>query len=441
MPTRLRGLARTLRAAVGAPLFREFLRFGSSSVAVQVSRVASGLVVAALLGPATWGAWYLLNLIIAYGALTQLGAMNGMNREVPSALGRDDPDEALALRRTALGVVLVSTTSASMLLVLAALLVPGVVSLTELALMLALLAAHQLFGYATTTLKATTRFTVVARLQVAMALTYPLLTVSGAWAFGLVGFIVAQVMTYALICALAARSPEVVYRPRFAWPRAKALIAIGFPIMLVGLVNTFFATVDRWVVAAFLGTEPLGHYSLAIMALGAVGLLPQVIAQQFYPRVAFAWSARSDPDELRRMAAMHRKLTFLAVIPVVTVLLLLLPAAVRAYLPAYTPGIPALMVTMFVPVVSAVGQGYGGILHMLNKQTWLLGAIILAALVNVGLSALLVGPFGLVGVAYGTILAFALYSGSRVVLGAIALRRVSGRQAADVGRAHDARRA
>ena len=441
MPTRLRGLGRTLRAAVGAPLFREFLRFGSSSIAVQVSRVASGLMVAALLGPATWGTWYLLNLIIAYGALTQLGALNGMNREVPSALGRDDPDEALALRRTALGLVLVSTSAVSLLLLLAAWLVPGVVGLSELVLMLVLLGAHQLFGYATTSLKATTHFTVVARLHVAMALTYPLLTISAAWAFGLVGFIVAQVMTYALLCALAARSPHVIYRPRFSWPRSRALIAIGFPIMLVGLVNTFFSTVDRWVVAAFLGTEPLGHYSLAIMTLGAVGLLPQVIAQQFYPRVAFAWSARGDPDELRRMAAMHRKLTFLAVIPVVIVLVLVLPSAVRAFLPAYTPGIPALMVTVFVPLVSAVGQGYGGILHMLNRQTWLLAAIIAAALVNGALSALLVGPFGLVGVAYGTLLAFALYSGSRVVLGAIALWRVSSRHPGDVGGAHDGRRA
>jgi len=74
-----------------------------------------------------------------------------------------------------------------------------------------------------------------------------------------------------------------------------------------------------------------------------------------------------------------------------------------------------------VPVVGAVGQGYGSVLHMLDRQSWLLIAIIVSALVNVGLSLLLVGPFGLVGVAYGTLGAFACFSALRVALGAKAL--------------------
>ncbi len=424
MRPRLEALAGKARAAAGHALFREFLGFGSSSIVMQLSRVASSLVVAALLGPAQWGSWFLLNLIVLYGALTQLGAMNGMNREVPAALGREDPDEALALRRSALGVVLVTTAAVSLLLLLLAALVPGVVDLADLGLVLVLLAAHQLFGYATTTLRATTRFTAVSRLQFAMALVYPIFAIGGAFAYGLQGFILGQALSYASLCLLATRDPQVIYRPQLGLERARPLIAIGFPIMLVGLVNTLFTTVDRWVVAGFLGTEPLGHYSLAIMALNAVGLLPTVIAQQFYPRLAFAWSARSDTSELRGMASLHRRLTFAAVIPVITVLLLVLPSAVRAFLPAYTAGIPALMVTMFVPVVSSVGQGYGGILHMLNRQTWLLGAISLSAAVNFGISAALAGPFGLIGVAYGTLAAFGLFSLLRVLLGALALRRV-----------------
>ena len=421
---RLWELLRTAHTAMRATVFQEFMRFGSSSIVVQVSRVASDLIVAALLGPAIWGAWYLLNLIIAYSALTQLGAMNAMNREVPSALGRADPEEAVRIRRTALGVVLVSTSFLSLMLLLSVALVPSSVAVNELILVLALLAAHQLFGYASTTLRATMRFSTLAHLQLTLALVYPILTIGSAWAYGLPGFIVGQLLTYAAVCVLAARSSEVVYRPTFEWSKAKTLVAIGFPIMLVGLVNTLFTTVDRWVVAAYMGTEPLGHYSVAIMALGAVALLPQVIAQQFYPRIVMAWSARGDPSELRRVATTQRRLTFVAVVPVVVVSIVVLPPVVQALLPAFAPGIPALMITMFVPVVSAVGQGYGGILHALNRQTWLLGAIVVAAIANVSLSTLLVGPYGLVGVATGTLASFAILAGSRVVLGTIALRRV-----------------
>lgn len=424
MSPALKALADKVRAAAGNPLFREFLNFGSSSIFMQGSRVASGLVVAGLLGPAAWGSWYLLNLIIAYGALSHLGATSGMNREVPAALGRDDAAEAAALRHTTLGVVVASVAAASLLLLVAAALVPGVIGLRELGLMLMLLAVHQIFDYTTTALRATTRFVVVARLQFAMAVAYPAFAIAGAWTFGLEGFIVGQALAYALVCVLGAQSPEVTFRPRLGRARAKALIAIGFPIMLVGVVSTLFATVDRWVVAGFLGAESLGHYSLAIMSFGAVGLLPQVIYQQFYPRVAFAWSARGDRQELRRLARLHRNLTFAAVAPVVAVLVIIAPPAVRTLLPDFSPGIPALMITMFVPVVSAIGQGYVSILHVLDRQAWLLGAIAASATVNVAVSAVLVRPYGLAGVALGTVLAYALFGVLRVVLGEHALRRV-----------------
>jgi O-antigen/teichoic acid export membrane protein len=424
VPARLRAFATTIRAAAGAPLLREFLGFGSSSVVMQGSRVVSGLVVAGMLGPATWGWWYLLNLIVAYGALTQLGALNGMNREVPAALGRGQAGAAADLRRTALGVVFAGTGTASLVLVAVAALMPGVIALAELGSMLVLLLAHQGFHYAATSLKATTRFATVARLQFGMALIYPLFAVTGAWAYGLPGFIAGQVATYLVLSLLAGLSREVSYRPRLQFARARSLVGIGFPIMLVGLVHTLFSTVDRWVVAVFLGAVPLGHYSLAIMALGAVGLLPQVIAQQFYPRVAFAWSARGDLAEMRHLANQARRMTLAAVTPVVAVALLVLPPAVRAFLPEFAPGVPALSITMFVPVIATIGQGYGGILHMLDRQTWLLGAILACAVVNVAVSALLVGPLGLVGVAIGTLVAFACYAAVRVVLGARAMRLV-----------------
>lgn len=427
MRDRLRALVPSIRSAVGRPIFREFLSFGGSSIAVQGTRVGAGLVVAAMLGPETWGTWYLLNLIVAYGSLTHLGALNGMNREVPAALGRGDAEGAVTVRRTALGVTVLGTGTVSILLLLSTIILPGFVDAAAMALMLLLLAAHQAFGFAATSLKSTTRFDALARLQLVSSISYPSLTIAGAWALGLPGFILGQVGAYLVLCLLAWRSAKVDFTFRFDARRASSLVKIGFPIMLVGLVYVLFSTVDRWVVTAYLGTVSLGHYSLAIMALGAVGLLPQVVAQQYYPRVAHAWAARKDTDELRRLASEVRNMTFVSVVPVIVGLLIIVPPAVRALLPAYAPGVPALLVTMFVPAVSAIGQGYGGVLQILNRQVWLLAAILLAAMLNLALSALLVTRLGLVGVALGSLASFLFYSLSRVSLGALALRREEAR--------------
>jgi O-antigen/teichoic acid export membrane protein len=417
-----RGPLAALRAAARAPMFREFLRFGASTVGVQAARVGAGLVVAASLGPTLWGWWYLLNLIVAYGSLTHLGALNAMNREVPAALGRGDGAAADDLRRVALGTVIVGTGAASVLLLLAAWGAAGIVPVREVALMLMLLGAHQAYEYAAMTLKATTRFQALSSLQFVSVASYPLLAIAGAAALGLEGFILGQVLSYALLSVLARRGAGVSYAPRFDVAAARPLVAVGFPIMLVGLVYALFSSVDRWVVVAFLGAESLGHYALAIMALGAVSLLPQVVAQQYYPRVAHAWAARRDTAELRRLATQVRNMTFASVLPVVAVLIVVVPPAVRWLLPAFAPGIPALLVTVFVPLVNAIGQGYGGVLHMLDRQVWLLYAIAAAAALNAALSAALVGPLGLVGVALGSLIAFAFYGVARVVLGTLALR-------------------
>jgi len=420
---RLNALVAKVRSPSEKSFLREFVRFGSSTGFVQVSRVVSGLVVAAIVDPAAWGNWYLLNLIIAYGALTQLGALNGMNREVPSALGRGRVTEAVDLRRSALGVVLLTTGVATILLLGLGLLIPAVTVTNAFLLTIALLFANQIYTYVVTSLRSTTLFNDLARLQFVQAIAYPSLSISGAFVLGIPGFILGQITTLALTSLAASGTHSVAWRPKFNRTLIRRLIAVGFPIMLVGLIHTLFATVDRWVIVGHLGSEDLGYYSLAIMALSAVALLPQVLSQQFYPRMAYAWSATRDASELRRLATRQRLYTFAAVVPVVGLMALATPPLVRALLPQYSPGIPAVLVTMFVPVVSTIGEGYGGVLHVLNRQFWYVGAILVAAVVNIGVSLALVGPHGMVGVAWGTFTAFAVLAVLRVVLGTAALKR------------------
>lgn len=423
MLERLNALVAKVRSPSEKSFLREFARFGSSTGFIQVSRVVSGLVVAAIVDPAAWGNWYLLNLIIAYGALTQLGALNGMNREVPSALGRSGVTEAVDLRRSALGVVLLTTGVATILLLGLGLVIPAVTVTNAFLLTIALLFANQIYTYVVTSLRSTTHFNDLARLQFVQAIAYPSLSITGALVLGIPGFILGQIITLALTSLAASGTHTVAWRPKFNRTLIRRLIVVGFPIMLVGLIHTLFATVDRWVIVGHLGSEALGYYSLAIMALSAVALLPQVLSQQFYPRMAYAWSATRDAGELRRLASRQRLYTFAAVVPVVGLMALVTPPIVRALLPQYAPGIPAILVTIFVPLVSTIGEGYGGVLHVLNRQFWYVGAILVAAVVNIGASLALVGPLGIVGVAWGTFAAFVVLAVLRVMLGTAALRR------------------
>jgi O-antigen/teichoic acid export membrane protein len=416
--------AATTRRATRAPFLREFVGFGSSTIAEQGSRLVTALVAAAILGPAVWGYWFLLNLILQYGALVHLGAVNGMNREVPAAMGRGDPAEGEALRRSALGFLIISYLISIVLLLAAAPALGGLIPIADLAAALALLATQQAYGFALTSLKARTAFGRVARLQLVAALLYPIVVLPATWAWGLVGFILGQALAYVLLGVLAAFASPGMFRPRLDWPRARRLIGIGFPIMIVGVVYALFSTADRWVVVTYLGAEPLGHYALAIMALGAVGLLPSVIGQQIYPRMSFAWAADGDVAGLARLAARQRTMTLAVTALVCVPLALLAPWLIRAYLPAYTPGIGALLVTLAIPLVFGVGQGYGNVFNVVGLQRLYVALIIAATAVNLALSVALVGPLGLAGVALGSLGGFAFLACSLLIMGGAALRRL-----------------
>ena len=416
-------LATTQRAA-RMPFLREFLGFGSSTIAEQGSRLMTALVAAAILGPAVWGYWFLLNLILQYGTLFHLGAVNGMNREVPAAMGRGEPGESEALRRSALGFLGISLAAAVVIVVVMSLLLGEMLPLRDVAAALALLAAQQLFTFAITSLKARTEFGSVSRLQFVSALVYPAVVIPATFLWLLPGFMLGQALAYFLLAVAAARGTKGMYRPVVDWPRSRRLIAIGFPIMLVGVVFALFATVDRWVVAAHLDAAALGHYALALMALGAVGLLPRVISQQVYPRMAFAWAAHGDVDEMTRLVRRQRIMALVITTALCLPLAAVAPWMIRTFLPAYVPGVAPLLVTLAIPIVSSVGRGYGNVLNVLGLQVWYLAFIVVATGVNLALSLALVGPFGLVGVALGSLGGYAFMAGCLVVAGTVVFRRL-----------------
>lgn len=406
-----------------SPWFRELLGFGSSTALDQGVRLASNLVVAALIGPVAWGTWYVLNLVLRYGSMVHLGALNGMNREIPAALGRGDEQSARRIGEVALGVVLASYAVA--LVAVVGVLAPlGVVEPGRRAWLVAgLLAGQQLYGYAFMYLKARTQFGAASRLQVVGALTFPLATIPGAILAGLEGFLAGQILSFAVLCAVAAWRTPGLYRPRFEPPTSVRLIRIGFPIMLVGITHALFATVDRWVILYALDVEALGQYALAIMALSAVSLLPQVVAQQVYPRMAAAWGREPRWSSLEPLIVRQRWTALAVAAPAVAVVVLLAPWAIATFLPAYERGIPAVLVSMAVPLVVVLGQGYGNAFNVIGLQHWYLVAIVLGSAANLGTSLALVERFGLAGVAAGTVAGFIVFAIAIVAAGERARRR------------------
>lgn len=382
------------------------------------SRLAVSLVAAAQVGPLVWGSWNLLNLIIRYGSLTHLGATNGLNRQYALETGRGNDKEAERLREASFGALIMSLFIAGgIVLAMSFGFAQSDIGL-NIIFTLFLLLCHQLYSYVLAVHKSRIEFGAVSKMQLYNAFTLPIVAVPLTLLYGLPGYILGQAATYLVLVAVAWRADPGMFTFRIDWPRIGRLIRIGFPIMLVGVLFVLFSTVDRWVISSMISVTALGHYSLAIMALGAVALLPLTVAQQYYPRMARKWGQTANWQDLK---ALSRQQTVVSVIATSTVALVgwfAAPPLVKYFLPDYVPGIAALQITLMAPVLHSFGQSSANILNVVDRQysylAWLVGSII----INLVLSVWLAGIMGITGVGLATVLAYGAFSAGLLILAA-----------------------
>ncbi len=406
-----------------APLVGEFLVFALSTILLQASRFGVNLFGANRLEPDIWGLWLILNLGVAYIGLFHLGLINAMNREVPYFRGMEDEEQVRLIESVTLGVVLVSAVVVGAVIVFGSMIFSPESLQGPLSTLALLLAVSLLSIYLQTSLKANSRFYRMSWQQLAFAGLLPLAVIPLTRRFGLPGFIGGQAIAITVVAVGMTVIWKFNLRPRFDRRETLRLMRIGLPILGVGILYVLLTTADRLVIISLLDRTRLGYYGLAIMVVGIIGLIPMLVAQQSYPRMAEVWGRTGRVSEVmvwvRRQVMMSAGIT----IPVVALVLLAATPFVTRFLPDYVPGIGAMKIIVIGPLFLALAAGFGNLLNVLNRQVWYLVIQGCALLLNVTLNVILVkSGLGISGVATGTTITYALYGTVLVIAGSAIAR-------------------
>ena len=171
-------------------------------------------------------------------------------------------------------------------------------------------------------------------------------------------------------------------------------------------------SLDRVIVLKFLGTEALGFYGLAVMAVGFLLTMPDAIAYVLYPQLLRRVREGGDRAEAIREPA-HRAMRALSLIVPALCALAYLAAddAVVWLLPSFDVGVPALRILCF----SAAGlslANLGSVVQMaLGRQMVLVPVAVGMTVVGVVLDLIAVqSGHGVRGVAWATFFTYALNS-------------------------------
>jgi O-antigen/teichoic acid export membrane protein len=205
------------------------------------------------------------------------------------------------------------------------------------------------------------------------------LTVAGGYAFGIYGVFAALLTASIIQLLLFHHGLAERFERRFDLALLGPLLVDGMPMLAGAVAFETIRNADRIVIGSVLGFTALGVYSVTQIVCQGIYYLPNALSTVMFPRFQARYG--------ETLAA-------------ISVLLVALPPAIRAFLPAFADTIPPLRVMLVGTYFLCLSPPAGQFLLTVRKQTPALFVALPATAVALG-GAYLGAASGLVGVAAG----------------------------------------
>lgn len=333
-------------------------------------QLISGFLVAKAVDPKTLGHFNGIALILGYLPFLQMGVINGMNREMPFFVGKEDFVRSNSLAACAQAwIVVISAVSFIALL--------GISFWNMIDrqwydaagwLTFAVNGVLMFYGtlYLQTLFRAHHRFSRLAAVNVIQSATGVFLVIA-VWFFSFYGLCIRSIGTGFMGLLLLWRWSPIQLRPHFNLPSLLHLVKVGFPIFVVGQVYAWWEILNRTLLLHMMGKESLGLYALSVMCMASLMIIPIAVSQVSYPRITQIYGGSGNRQDLIRYLTKPFLLLVLVMTPVVMISWMALPIVVNGLLPGYKDGISAAQWSVLIPFLASF-QIFNNIFNTVGKQ-------------------------------------------------------------------------
>jgi O-antigen/teichoic acid export membrane protein len=371
------------------------------------------------LGQDQYGLWTLFGVVIGYGAMLDLGVSAAVIKYLSEHRARGEHEAAQQIVSTALRFFLVMGVIAIALGILFAPNIAGIfqvrpedqavsVNLILLALVISGLSLPWLLNNAI--LRGLHRFDLVNVVTVTGSLFYwagmvtVLLTGGGLLLMGLVHLVMIFIMTFISAFLIRRVAPGIRLEVRSAnRSLLSKMLTYSIALFVLAIASLIQTQIDEVVIGAFLPIAMITPYFLA----RRLSEIPETISDQFMRvilPIASELNAENDHDRLRTLYLTSTRLTLVGYVPVAAILIVLSRSILTTWVGAEYGQYNHLLIILVVAGMVGVSQyPAGAMLQGLARHKTLAFSSSASALINLGLSLLLIGPFGITGVAIGTL--------------------------------------
>jgi O-antigen/teichoic acid export membrane protein len=401
-----------------------------SNYAGKLATIASGIILTPFIlhqvGPVSYGLWVLVGSVVGYGSLLDLGISSAIIKYVAEYRARGQADEARRLVATALWLYTALAVVVVGLSALGAPLFPRLFQVPpadrETAVWLVFLAgAGTGLGLPCSTAGAVLRGLHRFDLQNVLVLASALLSTIGTIVVLLLGGGIIGVMLVSITIMLVLQAPAIWLVRRAApdvgvsW-RGGSLARVGpvlgfsswlFAINAAGRVQT---KSDEIVIGSFLPVAAVTPYALANKLSDVALMLADQFMKVLLP-LASELHAGGDLARLRALYLTSTRLTLAILVPVGGTLAVLAGPLLGAWVgAAYSEYAYLVVILILADAISASQWPAGSVLQAMVRHRLLAVTAVASAIVNLGLSIVLLPRLGLAGVALGTLIPTAISS-------------------------------
>lgn len=215
-------------------------------------------------------------------------------------------------------------------------------------------------------------------------------------------------LVYGALAAELVRAIIIWYlQPSYSWLRpkridwgiARNLLRFGFPAMSSGIARYFSQHWDDWVVGRQLGTAALGFYSRAYDMTSRITFMfgNVLFGNVLMPSYA---KVQDDPKRLERGYLKSTSLVLLTMVPMALGLLVLAHTIVLVLFgEKWLPMVVAWQIFSLYALTRPISANSSPLFMAVGKPGYNLQAVIVILVVMVPLLFLLIGPYGIAGVA------------------------------------------
>ena len=382
-----------------------------STMLAQTVGLLQSILLPVLFGPAQLGVWNLMNVIIGYSANAHLGILHGLNKKIPAlrSIGRareiDDLKDSVFWFNLLLGVI------AGCVMMFSSFWASPVYA-SFLRIISLIIVLQMVFVFLFSMIRAESRFALVSRGIAVLSLSSTLFVILLAYLFRdrVLGALVGLTFAYMIVVIYWLTKSGYHFAFSIKWHHIAEAFVTGLPLIIIGLIDMILLSFDRWVIAWQLPAAALGFYALGIMASNLLGIVPTAAANVLYPRMLERFAAAEDRREVSGLLLNPIRAMAVVMIFLICAAAIILPVIIRLLLPKYLPSIPLIEILVPGAFFLAMAPIAGSFVITVNRQRALIFIQLIAMIIGFAIDILLLkAGYGILGIAYGTIVCYAIY--------------------------------